>query len=71
MVSEFKVTRVWTIDGQQHAEQKGKDGFVSYHRLSSDNLIVGETFTLSRNSEIDRIAAEVKSEIEAEEKHSA
>jgi hypothetical protein len=46
MVSKFKVTRVWTIGAQSHAELKGDDGFVSLHRPAGDNLTEGQEFIL-------------------------
>jgi hypothetical protein len=46
IVARFKITRVWTINGQSHAELKGDDGSISFHRPASDNLTEGQEFVL-------------------------
>jgi hypothetical protein len=46
MMARFKVTRVWAIGAQSHAELKGDDGFVSLHRPASDNVMKGQEFIL-------------------------
>lgn len=47
MESEFKVTRVWIIGENSHAELKGPDGFVSLHLKADAGLFVGQNFKLT------------------------
>jgi hypothetical protein len=55
-MARFKVTRVWTIKGQSHAELKGDDGFVSLHRPASDNLTEGQEFILQSVEAVEEVS---------------